>query len=301
MKMERLIGILSILLQREKVTAPELAEQFEVSRRTIQRDIESLCRAGIPIATAQGAGGISIMEGYRVDRTVLTAPEMQAILAGLRSLDSVSGTRCYAQLMEKLSAGTGGLVSGGTHMLIDLSSWYKTSLPPKIERIQGAIEQYRTIRFAYFSPKGESVRTVEPCYLVFHWSTWYVWGWCQTREAFRLFKLNRMTDLAAGEPFEPRHAPLPDLEPERVFPVKYQVTVLFDPACRWRLVEEYGADRFTVESDGRLRFIGGFPDADSVLSWVLTFGDKAELLGPEELREQLRELTKTLAHRYRRN
>ena len=78
MKMERLIGILSILLQRERVTAPELAEQFEVSRRTIQRDIESLCRAGIPIATAQGAGGgISIMEGYRVDRTVLTDPEMR--------------------------------------------------------------------------------------------------------------------------------------------------------------------------------------------------------------------------------
>lgn len=82
MKMERLIGILSILIQRKKVTAPELAEQFEVSRRTIQRDIESLCRAGIPITTSQGAsGGISIMEGYRVDRTLLTAPEMQAILA----------------------------------------------------------------------------------------------------------------------------------------------------------------------------------------------------------------------------
>ncbi len=109
MKMERLIGILSILLQRENVTAPELAEQFEVSRRTIQRDIESLCRAGIPISTAQGAGGgISIMEGYRVDRTVLTDPEMQAILAGLRSLDSISGTRRYAQLMEKLSAGRVG-------------------------------------------------------------------------------------------------------------------------------------------------------------------------------------------------
>ena len=91
MKTERLIGILSILLQQEKVTAPQLAREFEVSRRTIQRDIESLCRAGIPIVTAQGArGGISIMEGYRVDRTVLTAPEMQAILAGLRSLDSVS-------------------------------------------------------------------------------------------------------------------------------------------------------------------------------------------------------------------
>ena len=108
MKMDRLIGILSILLQREQVTTPELAEQFEVSRRTIQRDIEALGRAGIPITTSQGSGGgISIMEGYRVDRTVLTAPEMQAILAGLRSLDSVSGTRRYAQLMEKLSAGNG--------------------------------------------------------------------------------------------------------------------------------------------------------------------------------------------------
>jgi len=186
-------------------------------------------------------------------------------------------------------------------MLIDLSSWYKTSLPPKIELIQSAIEQHRIIHFTYFSPKGESVRTVEPYYLVFHWSTWYVWGWCRMREGFRMFKLNRMTDLAAGEPFEPRYAPLPDLEPERIFPIKYQVTVLFDPACRWRLVEEYGADRFTVEPDGRLRFTGGFPDADSVRSWVLTFGDKAELLEPEELREQLRKLTETLSDRYRRN
>jgi predicted DNA-binding transcriptional regulator YafY len=302
MKMERLIGILSILLQREKVTAPELAAQFEVSRRTIQRDIESLCRAGIPISTAQGAGGgISIMEGYRVDRTVLTQPEMQAILAGLRSLDSVSGTRRYAQLMEKLSAGTGGLVSGGAHMLIDLSSWYKTSLPPKIERIQRAIEQHRIICFAYFSPKEESVRTVEPYYLVFHWSAWYVWGWCRSREDFRLFKLNRMTELAIGEPFEPRSAPLPDLTPERIFPAKYQVTVLFEPESRWRLVEEYGKDCFTVEADGRLRFAGGFPDGDSVLSWVLTFGDKAELLEPEELRRRLGDLTKTLAERYRRD
>ena len=96
MKLDRLIGILSLLLQREKVTAPELAERFEVSRRTIQRDLEALSKAGIPLVTTQGAGGgISIMEGYRVNRTVLTAPEMQAILAGLRSLDSVSGTRRY--------------------------------------------------------------------------------------------------------------------------------------------------------------------------------------------------------------
>ncbi|MCC8046310.1 MAG: HTH domain-containing protein, partial [Clostridiales bacterium] len=93
MKIDRLIGILSILLQKDTVTAPELAERFEVSRRTINRDVEDLCRAGIPVVTKQGAnGGISIMDNYRMERTLLTNTEMQDILAGLRSLDSVNGT-----------------------------------------------------------------------------------------------------------------------------------------------------------------------------------------------------------------
>ena len=107
MKIDRLIGILSILLQEEKTTAPELAERFEVSRRTINRDIEDLCRAGIPIRTEQGAGGgISIMDGYRMDRTILTSKDMQMILAGLRGLDSVSGSGYYSRLMEKIRAGS---------------------------------------------------------------------------------------------------------------------------------------------------------------------------------------------------
>ena len=107
MKIDRLIGILYVLLQKDKVTAPELAERFEVSRRTINRDIEDLCRAGIPIRTSQGkGGGISIMDGYRMDRTILTSKDMQMILAGLRSLDSVSGSSYYGQLMEKIQAGS---------------------------------------------------------------------------------------------------------------------------------------------------------------------------------------------------
>ena len=113
MKTDRLIGILSILLQEEKTTAPELAERFEVSRRTINRDIEDLCRAGIPIRTVQGSGGgISIMDGYRMDRTILTSRDMQMILAGLRSLDSVSGSRYYSQLVEKLQSGSSAYIGG---------------------------------------------------------------------------------------------------------------------------------------------------------------------------------------------
>ncbi len=177
MKIDRLIGILSILLQEEKTTAPELAERFEVSRRTINRDIEDLCKAGIPIRTAQGTGGgISIMDGYRMDRTILSSKDMQMILAGLRSLDSVSGSRYYSQLMEKIQTGSSEFISGRDSMLIDLSSWYKGSLAPKIEVIQSAIENRRIIRFKYYAPSGESNRRVEPYYLVFRWSNWYVWG-----------------------------------------------------------------------------------------------------------------------------
>lgn len=178
MKVERLIGILSILLQQDKVTAPYLAEMFEVSRRTINRDIEALCMAGIPIATAPGQnGGISIMEGYRIDRTLLSTSDMQAILAGLRSLDSVSGTNRYAQLMEKLSAGASNLLTGGQHICINLSSWYRDTLTPKIEQIHHAIDSSREISFTYYAPKGESARTIEPCRLIFQWAGWYVWGW----------------------------------------------------------------------------------------------------------------------------
>ena len=100
MKIDRLIGILSLLLQKDTVTAPELAAQFEVSRRTINRDIEDLCKAGIPIVTRQGTGGgISIMKDYKIEKTLLTNAEMQDILAGLRGLDSVNGTNRYGKLM----------------------------------------------------------------------------------------------------------------------------------------------------------------------------------------------------------
>ena len=165
MKIDRLIGVLSILLQEEKVTAPELAERFEVSRRTINRDIEDLCRAGIPIRTVQGTGGgISIMDGYRMDRTILSSKDMQMILAGLRSLDSVSGSSYYGQLMEKIQAGSSEFISGRDSILIDLSSWYRDSLAPKIETIQDAIGDRHLVRFQYHAPSGESERTVEPYY-----------------------------------------------------------------------------------------------------------------------------------------
>ena len=289
MKIDRLIGILSVLLQEEKTTAPELAERFEVSKRTINRDIEDLCKAGIPIRTAQGTGGgISIMDGYRMDRTILTSKDMQMILAGLRSLDSVSGSKYYGQLMEKIQAGSSEFITGRDSILIDLSSWYRESLAPKIETIQDAIEDRHLIKFRYYAPSGESERTVEPYYLVFRWSNWYLWSWCLKRKDFRMFKLNRMDKVQETDRnFECRETALPDLSNEKIFPGEIKVKALFEADQKWRLVEEFGPSCFTESDDGRLLFTADYTDMENLITWILTFGDKAEVLEPKEAREKI--------------
>lgn len=285
------------MLQREKVTAPFLAATFEVSRRTINRDIEALCRAGIPISTSQGAGGgLAIMSGYRVDKALLTSGDMQAILAGLRSLDSVSGTNRYSQLMEKL-AGPKLMAQEGS-LLIDLASWYKGPLSEKLGLLQEAISGCRRADFRYYGPGGESRRTVEPYYIVFRWGSWYVWGFCLKRNDYRLFKLNRMAGLRLLEGFEPREIPYPDLSDERVFPGNYRVGAIVPPKYKWRLVEEYGEGCFTVEPDGRCRFQIDFTNLDSAVDWLLEFRGDAELIGPPEVREELLKMGRKIIERY---
>lgn len=289
MKTDRLIGILSILLQKDTVTAPYLAEHFEVSRRTINRDIESLCKAGIPIATRQGNhGGISIMDGYKIDRTILTTTEMQDILAGLRSLDSINGTHRYGQLMEKLLTGASDFMSGNQSVLIDLSSWYKDTLAPKIELFRNAIDSCTEVRFIYYSPNGQSTRTIEPYFLIFRWSSWYVWGWCKTRSDYRLFKLNRMTDLQIVNRFDKRSSiPLPNLKNEQIFPGGIKIKALFNPDCKWRLIEEFGIDCFEEQPDGKLLFHADYTNKENLITWLLTFRNQVVLLEPESLKNEL--------------
>ncbi len=301
MKIDRLIGVLSVLLQEEKTTAPELAERFEVSRRTINRDIEDLCKAGIPIRTVQGTGGgISIMDGYRMDRTILTSKDMQMILAGLRSLDSVSGSSYYGQLMEKIQAGSSEFISGKDSILIDLSSWYRESLAPKIETIQDGIENRHMLTFRYYAPSGESDRTVEPYYLVFRWSSWYLWAWCCDRKDYRLFKLNRMVHVREKDTvFVCREAALPDLSDEKIFPGGIKVKALFEADQKWRLVEEFGPACFTEYGDGRLLFTADYTDMESLVTWLMTFGDKVEVLEPKEARNEIARMANKMAMIYR--
>lgn len=300
MKIDRLIGILSILLQKDKVTSAELAEKFEVSRRTILRDMEALSMAGIPILAEQGqGGGISIMEGYKVDRTVLSSEDMKAILTGLQSLDSVSGTNRYRQLMEKISMDDSAAINLNNHIIIDLSNWDKSAVSDKIELIQNAMEQNEKIVFHYFSPNGESSRVIEPYHLVFQWSNWYVWGYCTQRGDYRMFKLTRMTELAlANEKCADRIVPEYICDKLRHTEGEIEITVKFDGSVKWRIIDEYGTDFLKYDENGDMIVTFTWSDIPAFYQYILSFGDKAEIIKPIKYRRDFSELLKNMQKKY---
>lgn len=308
MAIDRLIGILAILLREEKVTAAQLAARLEVTQRTIYRDMERLCQAGIPLRSDRGrGGGISIMEGYAMDRTLMTEADRSAILAGLRSLDSVSGTGYYRRLMEKLPGAAvrrpdqAEAGAADDCVVIDLASWYGPMLAPRLETLKNACLRRNPVRFTYCSPSGDSLRVVEPARLVFRWSSWYLYGWCRERQDWRLFKLTRMLDVQVLEETFPACAvPSPIAPPQRVYPDALQATIRFDPAARWRLIDEYSRESFTQSPDGSLIFRRGFPDKEELFRWVLSFQDKAELLEPEDLRRELVDRLQKIFRKYDR-
>lgn len=298
MKLYRLIGILSILLQQDKITANQLADKFEVSVRTILRDIDDISKAGIPIVTSQGqGGGISIMDGYKIDRTLLSSVEMTEIFAGLKSLDSVSGTNRYRQLMDKLDVSNS--VSDGSGVIIDLSAWDKNAVSPKLELIKAAVEQRNKITFLYYSPERTEQREIEPYRLIFQWSSWYVWGFCTKRQDYRMFKLTRMTELkCSDESFVQRDIPEYSCDKLRHTKGEISAVVKFDKSVKWRIVDEFGAESLAEDEQGSLILTFTWLNKNSFYSYILGFREYAEIITPPEYREEFKRLLEAIKEKY---
>lgn len=298
MKIDRLIGIITTLQQEKTVTAPYLAGKFEVSRRTVNRDIEDICKAGIPIVTTQGAnGGISIMDGFSLDTTMFTEQELAAIFTGLKSLDSVS----YSASAEKLAQKIGGssAIRLADSMVIDLSSFYKDDLAAKIDQIKQAINKSKCITFHYCYNKGEADKQIEPYLIVFKWSDWYVFGFCKERQDFRMYKLRRLWNLqVVDESFTIREIP----EEKRQFGSHimddYVITAVYAASVKYRLVEEYGHNSFTEMEDGKLYTEWGFTTQKGAVEWFLSFGDKVKVLGPPEMVEIMKSTLDSIKNLY---
>lgn len=300
MKIDRLLAIVTILLQQERVTAPILAERLEVSRRTIHRDIDDICKAGIPVTTSQGAnGGISIAEGFKLDKNVFTTDELQDIITGLNSLQSVSDTVKIQSLISKLNPGRNADISMNGEIHIDLASHYKTSITDKINLFKRAIVEKRLVSFDYYSEKGHLTRKMEPYSIFFRWAAWYVLGYCVNRNDFRLFKLNRVWNYELlDELFSPRDIPDQKLDFDHCFSDQNQIAILFDPSVKYRIVEEYGPNCYITAEDGRLLFKTGYTNHDFIITWVLGFGAKARVLEPPDIAQEIKNNAKKIIKLY---
>ncbi len=300
MKLDRLLGILTTLLQNDNITAPELAEKFEVSRRTISRDIDALCQAGIPVVTRQGGnGGISIAEGYKLDKNILTQNELSNMITALKGLGTVSEKSQIEHMLDKLSANKEAMVSLRESIVIDLASHYKDSLTSKIEIIKHAIRENRLIEFDYFYEKGESHRCIEPYLIIFQWTAWYVFGFCLERQDWRLFKLARLWELKqCAESFAPREIPPEKRDFNACLTDNNRLIALFDKSTKYQLIEAYGLNCYTQADNGMLRLEVGYTKKDSILGWLLGFGDKVMVLEPNDIKEKIQKIAKNVLASY---
>ena len=239
------------------------------------------------------------MEGYKLDKTVLLQSEMQAILAGLQSLDSISGTHRYRQLMEKLSVSTAKTIPAEHPVLIDLSAWDSGAISQKIEQIQAAMEQNHKISFSYSAPSGTTSRKIEPYHLIFQWGHWYVWGYCHLRQDDRLFKLTRITDLQIES--EQRAArSVPAYTPDPMPPEKPAVPVLvrFSAAVKWRVMDDFGTEVLQTEPDGSLLVSVSWKNLQALYWRLLAYGEQAEILAPSEVRADFVETLRKILQKY---
>jgi predicted DNA-binding transcriptional regulator YafY len=296
MKIDRLLGIINILSQTDIITAPELARRFEVSRRTINRDIEDICKAGIPIVTKQGAGGgIYIQEGYKIDKSLLKSRELSNIIIALKGLGSVSRNGDIKALLKKIA------ISGEQDdiITIDLASYYKGSLSFKIDKLKEAIVNRKIVEFTYYGKNGEHERRIEPYQITYKWSDWYMFGYCLYKNDFRMFKLNRMWDLnTKDDNFSIRQIPEEKMQFGSHLTDENEFEAIFDSTVKYLIVEMYGPNSFTCDSEGKLHFKGRYTNLDFIVSWLLGFGDMVEVTSPIKLVEEMKAQANLIAKKY---
>lgn len=317
MRLERLLNIVIILINHRLVHAKELAERFEVSVRTIYRDIEALGMAGIPVVTYQGSnGGIGLAEGYRLDRHLLTDQECAAIVTALRSITSFASwaDEDNEMLVEKIRSIIPAVRQQAFHerssqLLVDLSPW---GHHPQLERMLGivkrAISSQRLLQFHYSNANGESSqRLVEPYTLLMKGRSWYLHAYCRGRQGYRLFKLARMKDAEISEtPFARRadaDAGDPQLAARQWHTPENTVRLVlrFTDKARHLAEEWFGAAEMELDQEGdarRWKVTANFPEDNWLYGFILSFGAEAEVLEPPHIRSLIRQSAQRITEIY---
>ncbi|MTK10314.1 MAG: YafY family transcriptional regulator [Hungatella sp.] len=308
MKIDRLIAIIMILLEREKVTAKSLAEMFEVSMRTIYRDLDVINQAGIPVyATSGPGGGVEIMKEFKVEKRIFSANDITALLMGLSSIkNNLPGEQTMAALAK-----VKGMIPIEHHkeweyranqMKIDALPWFNAgNLFSTVEIIQEALDQQRLLTFQYRDIRDKkSSREVEPYRLLWKGEAWYLQGYCLSRRDFRTFKLLRMSDLLVSDQrFEIRDFPMERLDEMQARENSLTMVKLrIQEGVRDLVITRFGEDCLTP--DGPDHYIAELhmPVDDLACGYLLSMGTRCVCLEPEEMREKMRQLSSEICGFY---
>ena len=311
MKLDRLLAITILLINRKRISARELAERFEVSIRTIHRDIEAINCAGIPIASFQGAnGGFGIMENYKIDRNVLTINDIYSIVTALKGMNTTFEDKHISDILEKIRSlvpeyelSNAAIKRGQT--IIDYSPWgWGDKQKQKINTVRKAIEDSCLISFNYTSSKGENIRrTIEPMGIVFKGFFWYFYGYCRLRNDYRFFKISRVKDLILEkESFNRRNKSFEDIQTGLDWKVDSQkiirLVLKFRPDAYMRVVDTFGEDMIRELADGSILVEVSFPEDEWVYGTILSYGGDVEVLEPDHLRDIIRDRAKKVWEQY---
>ncbi|WP_028545874.1 helix-turn-helix transcriptional regulator [Paenibacillus taiwanensis] len=310
MKIDRLLSLVIVLLNRRSVQAKDLAELFEVSVRTIYRDIDSLNMAGIPIVTQQGSnGGIRIAEGYKLDRSLLNNDELASIVTALQSLASAHHTDSTQLLVEKIHslippAQAETFQFKTSQYRIDLTPWGNhNKFEEKFALLKQAIETLTQITFMYCDSAGSvTERTVEPHTLVMKGQKWYLYAYCTQRQAFRFFKLHRIKQLNSTKvPFHRRPIDLeaqPWDEEWHKADNLIRLVLAFTPQARYIAEERFGVDELYTAADGSLRVELQYPEDEWLYSFLLSFGPNVTVIKPIHVKERIRAMAHQIQQLY---
>lgn len=311
MKIDRLLAITVLLLNRGRLSAKELADRFEVSSKTIYRDMDTLCQAGIPIVAHQGiTGGFEIMEHYMIDKYWLSAEEMSTLVTAVKGLSSVLEDPQMGMLLEKVKALLRRVEQGlgdeyrKEPVVMDFQPWgQRQGLKPAVGLLKRAIHDKRRVQMEYIDAEGSAERrTIEPASLFLKGNVWYVQAFCLEREDFRLFRLSRMQDIKMlSEAYEPRPWPGKErLEWDSSWSnAREQETVLlFEAAARQRVADMFPPEQVTVNPDGSLRVHVLYKLDEWFYGMILSFGDQVLVELPGEAAEEVKRRAKRMLLRY---
>lgn len=293
MQINRLFEIVYLLLEKNCITAKELSEHFGVSVRTIYRDIDILSTANIPIYTNKGkGGGISLLENFVLDKSILSEEEQNQILFALQSLEKLNVNN-EKKALEKMSM----LFNKGTKnwIEIDFSNWETDSTQnEKFNKIKESIINSKVIEITYFNSYGEeNKRQIEPLQIWFKDKSWYIKAFCRLKQDYRIFKITRIRDVKVLDEHFKKELPIEKEKKQNFKVISLKLEISKEMA--YRVYDEFEKENISKNENGDFIITIDYPENEWVYGYILSFGEYAKILSPEYAKDIVKKrLDKTI-------